>query len=133
MIVTDCIGCGLQLIAGSGTTQERDEAENAPLDGSTSSAGASVSVGGGVESKDDGYQEGVPGPITRLFVIANRGIANLVQDLILVSCLNQSASECIDAWGGLPIYRRTEHVPLLFVLSLLCVLLWAHAVSFVCC
>lgn len=71
----------IRLIAGSGTTQAQDEAENAPLDGSTSSAGASASVG--AEGKDDGYQEGVPGPITRLFVIANRGIANLVQDLIL--------------------------------------------------
>jgi len=27
--------------------------------------------------------EGIPGPITRLLVIANRGIANLIQDLIL--------------------------------------------------
>ncbi|KAK3927037.1 General transcription factor II-I repeat domain-containing protein 2B [Frankliniella fusca] len=73
----------IRLIAGSGTTQAQDEAENAPLDGSTSSAGASVSASAGAEGKDDGYQEGVPGPITRLFVIANRGIANLVQDLIL--------------------------------------------------
>ena len=72
----------VQLVAGSGTTQERDEAETAPADGSTSSASASASAG---EAKDDGYSEGVPGPITRLFVIANRGIANLVQDLILVS------------------------------------------------
>lgn len=77
----------MQLIAGSGTTQAQDEAENAPLDGSTSSGGvsASVSASANAEGKDDGYQEGVPGPITRLFVIANRGIANLVQDLILVS------------------------------------------------
>lgn len=73
----------IRLIAGSGTTQAQDEAENAPLDGSTSSAGASASASAGAEGKDDGYQEGVPGPITRLFVIANRGIANLVQDLIL--------------------------------------------------
>lgn len=29
--------------------------------------------------------EAVPGPITRLFVIANRGISNLIQDIILVS------------------------------------------------
>ena len=27
--------------------------------------------------------EAVPGPVTRLFVIANRGISNLIQDLIL--------------------------------------------------
>ncbi|XP_034236816.1 E3 ubiquitin-protein ligase HECW2-like isoform X2 [Thrips palmi] len=75
----------IRLIAGSGTTQTQDEAENAPLDGSTSSGGvsASASASANAEGKDDGYQEGVPGPITRLFVIANRGIANLVQDLIL--------------------------------------------------
>lgn len=29
--------------------------------------------------------EAVPGPVTRLLVIANRGISNLIQDLILVS------------------------------------------------
>lgn len=33
----------------------------------------------------DGYTEGIPGPVTRLFVLANRGLANLIQDLILVS------------------------------------------------
>ncbi|EDW44914.1 GM18829, partial [Drosophila sechellia] len=31
----------------------------------------------------DGYTEGIPGPVTRLVVLANRGLANLVQDLIL--------------------------------------------------
>lgn len=35
--------------------------------------------------KGDGYTEGIPGPVTRLFVLANRGLSNLVQDLILVS------------------------------------------------
>lgn len=62
-----------QLIAGSGATEEVEEKD----------AGA----GGVAEidvAKADGYTEGIPGPITRLFVIANRGIANLVQDLILV-------------------------------------------------
>lgn len=34
-------------------------------------------------AKGDNLTEGVPGPITRLFIIANRGIANLIQDLIL--------------------------------------------------
>ncbi|XP_076676717.1 uncharacterized protein LOC143373383 isoform X2 [Andrena cerasifolii] len=37
----------------------------------------------GVAGKTDEVQEAVPGPVTRLFVIANRGISNLVQDLIL--------------------------------------------------
>nr|XP_018905432.1 PREDICTED: uncharacterized protein LOC109035997 isoform X3 [Bemisia tabaci] len=62
------------LVAGSGTTQDKDEQENAPLD----SGSAAQSV-----PKEDGYSAGVPGPLTRLFVIANRGIANLIQDLIL--------------------------------------------------
>lgn len=66
----------LQLIAGSGATEEADDKEHA----------------GGVAEIDlakagDGYTEGIPGPITRLFVIANRGIANLVQDLILVRAI----------------------------------------------
>lgn len=64
-----------QLVAGSGTSQAQDEAENAPIDD------ANVTV----TAKDDGYGHAVPGPLTRLFVIANRGIANLIQDLILVS------------------------------------------------
>ncbi|XP_062525273.1 uncharacterized protein LOC101736716 isoform X2 [Bombyx mori] len=37
----------------------------------------------GSAAKGDNLTEGVPGPITRLFIIANRGIANLIQDLIL--------------------------------------------------
>ncbi|XP_072161831.1 uncharacterized protein [Bemisia tabaci] len=64
----------IRLVAGSGTTQDKDEQENAPLD----SGSAAQSV-----PKEDGYSAGVPGPLTRLFVIANRGIANLIQDLIL--------------------------------------------------
>ncbi|KRT86129.1 hypothetical protein AMK59_2017 [Oryctes borbonicus] len=65
----------IRLIAGSGATEESDEKD----------AGAGA---GGVAEIDvaktaDGYTEGIPGPITRLFVIANRGLANLVQDLIL--------------------------------------------------
>lgn len=63
----------LQLVAGSGNTEAGAEAGV--------SAGA---VGEAHVEKDDGYQAGVPGPITRLFIIANRGIANLMQDLILV-------------------------------------------------
>lgn len=66
----------MQLIAGSGATEESDEKEHG------------VGAGGVAEidvaKAADGYTEGIPGPITRLFVIANRGLANLVQDLILV-------------------------------------------------
>ncbi|XP_034947458.1 uncharacterized protein [Chelonus insularis] len=58
---TPASGTGTQpsLVAGSGSQ---------PSD-SSSSAGRT--------------EEAVPGPITRLFVIANRGISNLIQDLIL--------------------------------------------------
>lgn len=59
----------MQLVAGSGGTEQSDEANAAPVDGDV--------------AKGDGYTEGIPGPVTRLFIIANRGIANLIQDLIL--------------------------------------------------
>ncbi|XP_046674324.1 uncharacterized protein LOC124363207 isoform X2 [Homalodisca vitripennis] len=64
----------IRLVAGSGTTQNQDEADNAPLDETNTTHSGKA---------DDGYSAGVPGPLTRLFVIANRGIANLIQDLIL--------------------------------------------------
>ncbi|XP_051165857.1 uncharacterized protein LOC127284458 isoform X1 [Leptopilina boulardi] len=53
------------LVAGSGSSSS----------GQSDPAAGAPSPGGG--------QEAVPGPITRLFVIANRGISNLIQDLIL--------------------------------------------------
>ncbi|KYQ49433.1 hypothetical protein ALC60_11539, partial [Trachymyrmex zeteki] len=55
------------LVAGSGSNQ---------LGGSSSSDTH--------EGKSDEH-EAVPGPVTRFFVIANRGLSNLVQDLILVT------------------------------------------------
>ena len=61
-----------QLVSGSSGTEQQDERANSPDDGSTD-------VG-----KGDGYTEGIPGPVTRLFVLANRGLSNLIQDLILV-------------------------------------------------
>lgn len=67
----------MQLIGGSAGTEQQDERENAPVDGEDGTAGKAV---GG-----DGYTEAIPGPVTRLFVLANRGLANLIQDLILVS------------------------------------------------
>lgn len=54
----------MQLISGGGSSAS-DPAAGAPEPGP--------------------QQEAVPGPATRLFVIANRGISNLIQDLILVS------------------------------------------------
>jgi len=66
----------LQLVSGSSGSEQQDERANAPVDGSTD-------VG-----KGDGYTEGIPGPVTRLFVLANRGLSNLIQDLILVSYLD---------------------------------------------
>lgn len=50
-------------------------------------AGGSVdtnTVSGGNRS-NAGFTEGIPGPVTRLIVLGNRGLANLIQDLILVS------------------------------------------------
>ncbi|XP_018312068.1 uncharacterized protein [Mycetomoellerius zeteki] len=55
----------IRLVAGSGSNQ---------LGGSSSSDTH--------EGKSDEH-EAVPGPVTRFFVIANRGLSNLVQDLIL--------------------------------------------------
>nr|CAD7256204.1 unnamed protein product [Timema shepardi] len=60
------------LVAGSGNTESTEETHASAV------AGGEAAV-----EKDDGYQAGIPGPITRLFIIANRGIANLMQDLIL--------------------------------------------------
>ena len=63
-----------QLVSGSSGTEQPDEKANAP---------DSTDVGRG-----DGYTEGIPGPVTRLFVLANRGLSNLIQDLILVTKTN---------------------------------------------
>lgn len=63
----------IRLVAGSGSGSGASEA------GDANANAPEVDVAKGA----DGYTEGVPGPITRLFVIANRGIANLIQDLIL--------------------------------------------------
>ncbi|XP_032673491.1 uncharacterized protein LOC116845197 isoform X2 [Odontomachus brunneus] len=49
------------LVAGSGSNQDQ-------------SGGA---------GRTESTQEAVPGPVTRFFVLANRGISNLIQDLIL--------------------------------------------------
>ncbi|KAF5282176.1 hypothetical protein FQR65_LT02873 [Abscondita terminalis] len=65
----------IRLVAGSGTTEETDE--------KTAGVGGVAEID--VSPKSNG--EGIPGPITRLLVIANRGIANLIQDLILMPIL----------------------------------------------
>lgn len=79
----------LQLIAGSGNTEEVSDGHE-----TTGGSGLGYSAVGaqvaaevpqlGHSDKDDGYTSGIPGPITRLFIIANRGVSNLIQDLILV-------------------------------------------------
>ncbi|XP_063986672.1 translation initiation factor IF-2 isoform X2 [Diachasmimorpha longicaudata] len=56
------------LVAGSGSATQSSQPGNAP----DPNAG-----------RQDAIQEAVPGPVTRLFVIANRGLSNLIQDLIL--------------------------------------------------
>ncbi|XP_050531454.1 uncharacterized protein LOC126900065 isoform X1 [Daktulosphaira vitifoliae] len=66
------------LVAGSGAPQDRDESSNSAgleVDAHTVQTDATV--------KEDGYNVGVPGPLTRIFVLTNRGIANILKDLIL--------------------------------------------------
>lgn len=103
------------MVAGSGATEESDEKANAP--------GGVVEVD--VQKAAD--HEGIPGPITRLFVIANRGVANLVQDLILVS--NQlSYLTCY----FVAISRKEQHMlmfPLVQKLQF-CFVLNFHSISF---
>lgn len=101
----------MQLVAGSGNTDSSNDGKPAEV-----SAG-----GGGQVEKDDGYQAGIPGPITRLFIIANRGIANLVQDLILVSAENSTftSDSCLNYITCLsflliftnPQPRESQHIP----------------------
>ncbi|XP_022164781.1 AF4/FMR2 family member 4-like isoform X2 [Myzus persicae] len=74
----DLIRVPRQLVAGSGANQDRDESSD-----SVPAEGEAQEVHAEVNAKEDGYSVGVPGPLTRIFVIANRGVANLVQDLIL--------------------------------------------------
>lgn len=66
----------VRLFSGSVQTQNRDEANNSPKNNANSDDEPSSSSNGG-------YTEGIPGPVTRLVVLANRGLANLVQDMIL--------------------------------------------------
>ncbi|XP_060530125.1 uncharacterized protein LOC132704269 isoform X2 [Cylas formicarius] len=58
----------IRLVAGSGASEGSDEHDHGGV--------AEIDI-----KHDNG--EGIPGPITRFFVIANRGIANVIQDLIL--------------------------------------------------
>lgn len=51
------------MVAGSGNTQGGDASHAAV---------------------EEAKEELVPGPLTRLFVVANKGVAALIQDLILV-------------------------------------------------
>jgi hypothetical protein len=81
----------LQLIAGSGATED-EHASTGPSGyggglghGYSAGAAAAIAEAPEVDAKEDGYTSGIPGPITRLFVIANRGVSNLIQDLILVN------------------------------------------------
>ncbi len=74
------------MVAGSGVSPEKDEELNAPRDErDENTVDSTDSTGGTSDNSEDNYSAGIPGPLTRLFVIANRGISNLIQDLILVS------------------------------------------------
>lgn len=72
-----------QLFSGSVQTQQGDEAANSVGGGASSSTDETDGSSDSTRTAD-GYTEGIPGPVTRLVVLANRGLANLVQDLILV-------------------------------------------------
>uniref|UniRef100_A0A182Q7A4 Uncharacterized protein n=1 Tax=Anopheles farauti TaxID=69004 RepID=A0A182Q7A4_9DIPT len=65
------------LVSGSSGTEQSDEKAHSPDDHDL--------------GKGDGYTEGIPGPVTRLFVLANRGLSNLIQDLILPMLLEASS------------------------------------------
>ncbi|KAI9590185.1 hypothetical protein GQX74_008353 [Glossina fuscipes] len=67
----------VRLFSGSVQTQSGDANANS-VSGSSDSDGDSDA-----NRANDGYTEGIPGPVTRLVVLANRGLANLIQDLIL--------------------------------------------------
>ncbi|KAG8223764.1 hypothetical protein J437_LFUL001484 [Ladona fulva] len=85
----------IRLITGSGSSDSSSDSDGSSNDGVSAGLTASVAVGkdggaaagaaAGTPSLDpnDGYTSGIPGPLTRLFIIANRGISNLLQDLIL--------------------------------------------------
>ncbi|XP_073997388.1 uncharacterized protein isoform X3 [Rhodnius prolixus] len=61
----------VRLVAGSGQAPDGGD-------------GAAAANGALEEHKDESaYGVGVPGPLTRLFVVANKGVASLIQDLIL--------------------------------------------------
>ncbi|CAK9825906.1 hypothetical protein ANTRET_LOCUS3839 [Anthophora retusa] len=71
---------GSSTTAGSSTSAPAaSEAGNLP----PLVAGSGGNSSGGAAGKTEEIPEAVPGPVTRLFVIANRGISNLIQDLIL--------------------------------------------------
>lgn len=87
-------------------TQQGDEAANSVGGGASSSSSSTDDADGSSDSTRtaDGYTEGIPGPVTRLVVLANRGLANLVQDLILVS----------DQCGYANLDCITSRIPFLF-------------------
>ncbi|XP_035781176.1 uncharacterized protein LOC118460673 isoform X2 [Anopheles albimanus] len=73
----------IRLVSGSSGTEQSDEKAHSPDDHDL--------------GKGDGYTEGIPGPVTRLFVLANRGLSNLIQDLILPSLLSASMPAALPA------------------------------------
>ncbi|XP_043527844.1 uncharacterized protein LOC122538121 isoform X2 [Frieseomelitta varia] len=92
---TQSLGLGLSASRDLGPVPQGAAPAAAPA-GSSTTAGSSTSAGAGnlpplvagsggdaSAGKSEEPQEAIPGPVTRLFVIMNRGISNLVQDLIL--------------------------------------------------
>ena len=75
-------------MAGSGVTPEKDEELNAPRDAFDDDSSNSTESSLPNLDKDDipenHYNAEIPGPLTRLFVIANRAASKLMEDLIMV-------------------------------------------------
>ncbi|XKL65272.1 hypothetical protein PGB90_008692 [Kerria lacca] len=76
----------VRLIAGSGISPEKDEELNAPRDerDENSVDATEENHPSSSDNSEDQYSAGIPGPLTRLFILANRGISSLIQDIIIL-------------------------------------------------
>ncbi|KOX70922.1 hypothetical protein WN51_03351 [Melipona quadrifasciata] len=108
---TQSLGLGLSASRDLGPVPQGAAPAAAPA-GSSTTAGSSTSApaasgagnlpplvagsgGDASAGKSEEPQEAIPGPVTRLFVIVNRGISNLVQDLILqILYFDSSGIDC---------------------------------------
>uniref|UniRef100_A0A182MCY0 Uncharacterized protein n=1 Tax=Anopheles culicifacies TaxID=139723 RepID=A0A182MCY0_9DIPT len=92
------------LVSGSSGTEQSDEKAHSPDDHDL--------------GKGDGYTEGIPGPVTRLFVLANRGLSNLIQDLIL-PMIFQASSPAVPTLPTIDVPGEVANVTARFANTLL--------------